>query len=84
MAGDCGFLLRIVATDLDDYRRFQVAYLTCIERGKASRPRYQCRPFTEWLHGGRGKLIREPGLPAPLNQAFPSPQCHHPANGKAV
>lgn len=31
MAGDCDFLLRIVAADLDDYRRFQVEYLTCIE-----------------------------------------------------
>jgi Lrp/AsnC family leucine-responsive transcriptional regulator len=31
MAGDCDFLLRIVAADLDDYRRFQVEYLTRIE-----------------------------------------------------
>lgn len=30
MAGDCDFLLRIVAADLDDYRRFQVEYLTRI------------------------------------------------------
>jgi Lrp/AsnC family transcriptional regulator, leucine-responsive regulatory protein len=27
MAGDCDFLLRIVAADLDDYRRFQVEHL---------------------------------------------------------
>ncbi len=28
MAGDCDFLLRVVAKDLDDYRRFQIAHLT--------------------------------------------------------
>src|SRR5918999_4214535 len=27
MAGDCDFLLRVVAKDLDDYRRFQIAHL---------------------------------------------------------
>lgn len=27
MAGDCGFLLRVLAKDLDDYRRFQVEHL---------------------------------------------------------
>lgn len=32
MAGDCDFLLRIVAADLDDYRRFQVEHLTRILR----------------------------------------------------
>jgi len=31
MAGDCDFLLRIVAADLDDYRRFQLEHLTRIE-----------------------------------------------------
>lgn len=31
MAGDCDFLLRIVATDLDDYRQFQIKYLTRIK-----------------------------------------------------
>ena len=31
MAGDCDFLLRIVAADLDDYRRFQSQYLARIE-----------------------------------------------------
>jgi Transcriptional regulators len=31
MAGDCDFLLRIVATDLDDYRRFQIKHLTRIK-----------------------------------------------------
>lgn len=31
MAGDCDFLLRIVVADLEDYRRFQVESLTCIE-----------------------------------------------------
>lgn len=31
MAGDCDFLLRIVAADLDDYRRFQVEHLTRIK-----------------------------------------------------
>jgi Lrp/AsnC family transcriptional regulator, leucine-responsive regulatory protein len=28
MAGDCDFLLRVVAKDLDDYRRFQIVHLT--------------------------------------------------------
>ena len=31
MAGDCDFLLRVVAADLDDYRRFQVNHLTRIK-----------------------------------------------------
>lgn len=31
MAGDCDFLLRIVARDLDDYRRFQMEHLGRIE-----------------------------------------------------
>lgn len=31
MAGDCDFLLRIVAADLDEYRRFQVEHLTRIQ-----------------------------------------------------
>ena len=31
MAGDCDFLLRIVATDLDDYREFQIKHLTRIK-----------------------------------------------------
>lgn len=31
MAGDCDFLLRVVAADLDDYRRFQIEYLTQIK-----------------------------------------------------
>lgn len=31
MAGDCDFLLRIVAEDLDDYRQFQVDHLTRIK-----------------------------------------------------
>ncbi len=30
MAGDCDFLLRVVAADLDAYRRFQVDHLTRI------------------------------------------------------
>ncbi len=30
MAGDCDFLLRIVAADLDEYRRFLMEYLTRI------------------------------------------------------
>lgn len=30
MAGDCDFLLRVVAADLDAYREFQVHYLTRI------------------------------------------------------
>lgn len=30
MAGDCDFLLRVVAADLDDYRRFQSQYLARI------------------------------------------------------
>lgn len=31
MAGDCDFLLRVVASDLDEYRRFQIDHLTRIE-----------------------------------------------------
>jgi DNA-binding Lrp family transcriptional regulator len=31
MAGDCDFLLRVVAADLDDYRRFQINHLTRIK-----------------------------------------------------
>ena len=27
MAGDCDFLLRVLAKDLDDYRRFQIKHL---------------------------------------------------------
>lgn len=30
MAGDCDFLLRVLAKDLDDYRRFQIEHLGCI------------------------------------------------------
>lgn len=30
MVGDCDFLLRVVAADLEDYRQFQVKYLTRI------------------------------------------------------
>ena len=30
MAGDCDFLLRVVASDLDAYRKFQIAHLTRI------------------------------------------------------
>ena len=30
MAGDCDFLLRVVAKDLNDYRDFQVKHLACI------------------------------------------------------
>jgi Lrp/AsnC family leucine-responsive transcriptional regulator len=31
MAGDCDFVLRIVAADLDDYRQFQIKHLTRIK-----------------------------------------------------
>lgn len=31
MAGDCDFLLRVVAADLDDYRQFQIEHLTRIK-----------------------------------------------------
>ncbi len=31
MAGDCDFILRVVARDLDDYRQFQIQHLTRIE-----------------------------------------------------
>ncbi|WP_348272928.1 Lrp/AsnC family transcriptional regulator [Mesorhizobium sp. YR577] len=31
MAGDCDFILRIVAADLDDYRQFQINHLTRIK-----------------------------------------------------
>lgn len=30
MAGDCDFLLRVVAADLEDYRQFQIKHLTRI------------------------------------------------------
>ena len=31
MAGDCDFILRVVAADLDDYRNFQINHLTRIK-----------------------------------------------------
>lgn len=31
MAGDCDFLLRVVAADLDEYRQFQIKHLTRIK-----------------------------------------------------
>ncbi|CVI63302.1 Lrp/AsnC family transcriptional regulator (plasmid) [Agrobacterium leguminum] len=31
MAGDCDFILRVVASDLEDYRRFQINHLTRIK-----------------------------------------------------
>jgi Lrp/AsnC family leucine-responsive transcriptional regulator len=31
MAGNCDFLLRVVAADLDAYRRFQIEHLTRIK-----------------------------------------------------
>lgn len=31
MAGDCDFLLRVVAADLDEYRQFQIDHLTRIK-----------------------------------------------------
>lgn len=31
MAGDCDFLLRVVAADLDSYRQFQIKHLTRIK-----------------------------------------------------
>lgn len=31
MAGDCDFLLRVVAADLTSYRQFQVKHLACIK-----------------------------------------------------
>ena len=31
MAGDCDFILRVVARDLDDYRQFQIKHLTRID-----------------------------------------------------
>ncbi len=30
MAGDCDFLLRVVAADLEEYRKFQIDYLTLL------------------------------------------------------
>lgn len=35
MAGDCDFLLRIVAADLNDYRQFQIKHLTRIKGVKS-------------------------------------------------
>lgn len=38
MAGECDFLLRIVAADLDDYRRFQAEHLSRIRGVRRVRP----------------------------------------------
>ncbi|MBB4234148.1 DNA-binding Lrp family transcriptional regulator [Rhizobium esperanzae] len=34
MAGDCDFILRVVAPDLDGYGRFQIEHLGRIESGR--------------------------------------------------
>lgn len=50
MAGDCDFLLRIVAADLDAYRKFQVNHLTQITGVKNIRteiPMQQVKQTTE-------------------------------------
>lgn len=41
MAGDCDFLLRVVAADLEDYRQFQIKHLTripCVQNIKTDVP----------------------------------------------
>ena len=50
MAGDCDFLLRVVAADLEAYRRFQVDHLTRIkgvQRVKTEIPMQQIKQSTE-------------------------------------
>lgn len=50
MAGDCDFLLRVVAADIDDYRQFQMQHLTRI-RGvqsvKTEIPLQKVKPTSE-------------------------------------
>jgi hypothetical protein len=41
MAGDCDFLLRVVAADLDDYRQFQIENWTWIEGVQSVKPEIQ-------------------------------------------
>jgi len=46
MAGDCDFILRVVAADLDDYRRFQVEHLGRIKGVKSIKteiPMQECK-----------------------------------------
>lgn len=50
MAGDCDFILRIVAEGLDDYRRFQVEHLGRIKGVKSIKteiPMQQCKLSSE-------------------------------------
>lgn len=50
MAGDCDFLLRVVAADLDAYRRFQVEHLARIKglrNVKTEIPMQQVKQSTE-------------------------------------
>lgn len=50
MAGDCDFLLRVVAADLDAYRRFQIEHLTrikCVQSVKTEIPMQKIKLSTE-------------------------------------
>src|SRR4029453_2871599 len=38
MAGDCDFILRVVAADLDAYRKFQIEHLGRIKGGRKIKP----------------------------------------------
>lgn len=57
MAGDCDFLLRVVAADLDDYRLFQLEHLTrikCVQNVKTEIPMQKIKLSTELpLKNGR-------------------------------
>jgi Lrp/AsnC family transcriptional regulator, leucine-responsive regulatory protein len=58
MAGDCDFLLRVVAADLDDYRRFQLEHLTrieCVQNVKTEIPMQKIKLTSELPLRNAGK-----------------------------
>lgn len=65
MAGDCDFLLRVVAADLDSYRRFQAEQLARIEGVRS------LKTFLRRLHSA----------PRPEDAPFPSCPGLSPAPG---
>jgi Lrp/AsnC family transcriptional regulator, leucine-responsive regulatory protein len=59
MAGDCDFLLRVVAADLDDYRRFQLEHLTrieCVQNVKTEIPMQKIKLTSELPLSNAGKF----------------------------
>ncbi len=68
MAGDCDFLLRVLAKDLDDYRRFQIEHLGRI-RGvrniKTDIPTQKVKQSTELP-------VRQSGLPLAGSAGLPT------------